>query len=275
MNITRRKSLSSVASTALGITLTGVAIAGMTTPESLAQQPAWRPATRTTARAAATQMQPSQGYAGQNGAGQRAAAQQFSTQGPVAPPPAPYLTLDNVSPYYQEPITPRKLKVNDIVTVVVKEQSAYLSEGSVDRRKNGLYEAVLKDWVKLASGLTLKPAEQVDGDPKASGTIQQTYRTDSELELRNRIEFRIAATVVDIRPNGNLVLEAHSTFQQDNEVFDASISGIIRPEDISPDNTVLSEDVSELKAYKRAKGHVRDGYRRGWMTKVIDTVNPF
>ncbi len=188
---------------------------------------------------------------------------------------APYLTLENVSPYYQEPVQPRKLQLNDIVTVVVKEQSTYFSEGSVDRRKNGLYEAVLKDWVKLAGLLTLKPAEQADGDPKASGTIQQTYRTDSELELRDRVEFKIAATIVDIRPNGNLVLEAHSTIQQDNEVFDTSISGIVRPEDISPDNTVLSEDLAEKKAYKKSKGHVRDGYRRGWMTKVIDSVNPF
>lgn len=275
MNNPRRKSLSSVAGTALGITLTGAALTGMTAPASMAQQPGWRPAARTTTRPAATQLQPSQAYANQNSAGQDAAAQQLSAQGAVAPPVPRYLTLDNVSPYYQEPVTPRKLKVNDIVTVIVKEQSAYLSEGSVDRRKNGLYEAVLKDWVKLASGLTLKPATQADGDPKASGTIQQTYRTDSELELNDRVEFRIAATVVDIRPNGNLVLEAHSTIQQDNEVFDASISGIIRPEDISPDNTVLSEDIAEKKAYKRAKGHVRDGYRRGWMTKVIDTVNPF
>ncbi|MEX2185512.1 MAG: flagellar basal body L-ring protein FlgH [Pirellulales bacterium] len=202
-------------------------------------------------------------------------AQPTMAQSGLERPPAPYLTLDNISPYYQEPILPRKLKLHDVVTVVVKESSNYLAEGSVDRRKNGLYDAVLKDWVKLASGLTLKPAAQADGDPKASGTIQQTYRTDSELELRSRIEFRIAATVVDIRPNGNLVLEAHNTFRQDNEVYDASLSGIIRPDDVLPDNTVLSEDVVELSVYKRSKGHVRDGYRRGWLTKVIDTVNPF
>ncbi len=226
----------------------GVALAGAATWPVLAQQPAM-----TRSNTPRSTMTPSA----------------------IAPPPAPYLTLDNISPYYQEPIVPKKLKLHDVVTVVVKESSNYLAEGSVDRRKNGLYDAVLKDWVKLASGLTLKPAEQADGDPKASGTIQQTYRTDSELELRSRIEFRIAASVVDIRPNGNLVLEAHNTFRQDNEVYDASLSGIIRPDDVLPDNTVLSEDVVELNVYKRSKGHVRDGYRRGWLTKVIDTVNPF
>lgn len=194
---------------------------------------------------------------------------------PDVVPPTPYMTLDRVSPYYQEQVPLKKLKQYDSVTVIVKEQSAYLSEGSVDRRKNGLYEAVLKDWVKLVSGLTLKPAAQADGDPKASGTIQQTYRTDSEMELNNRIDFRIAATIIDIRPNGSFVLEAHNTFRQDNEMIEASLTGIVRPEDVAADNTVRSERIVELSIYKRNKGHVHDGYRRGWLTKIIDVVNPF
>ena len=249
----------------------GAALAGAAAWPVLAQQPV-------AGRSAMNPSAMNQSMANRSAVGQSTmatAAMAAQRQTTTVPPAAPYLTLDNVSPYYQEPILPRKLKLHDVVTVVVKENSNYLAEGSVDRRKNGLYEAVLKDWVKLASGLTLKPAEQADGDPKASGTIQQTYRSDSELELRSRIEFRIAASVVDIRPNGNLVLEAHNTFRQDNEIVDASLSGIIRPEDVLPDNTVLSEDIVELNVYKRSKGHVRDGYRRGWMTRVIDVINPF
>lgn len=250
----------------------GVTVAGAAVWPALAQQPAARQSALT--RSTMTQSQ-SQSLSQSQWQPQSRSPSQALSQSAAAAPPAPYLTLDQVSPYYQEPILPRKLKLHDVVTVVVKENSAYLSEGSVDRRKNGLYDAVLKDWVKLASGLTLKPAEQADGDPRANGTIQQTYRSDSELELRNRMEFRIAATVVDIRPNGNLVLEAHNTFRQDNEIVDASLSGIIRPDDVLPDNTVLSEDIVELNVYKRSKGHVRDGYRRGWLTRVIDAINPF
>jgi flagellar L-ring protein precursor FlgH len=264
MSPRRNRSLSTAACWTLGITLAGVAATA-----SLAQQPASRAALQATTSRVPTRV------AAQDPRMNGYAAQPMTAGAGEVPVRPPYLTLDMVSPYYQEPILPRKLKVNDIVTVVVKENSAYFSEGSVDRRKNGLYDAVLKDWVKLASGLTLKPAEQPDGDPKASGTIQQTYKADSELEMRNRIEFRVAATVVDIRPNGNLVLEAHATFQQDNEIFDTSITGIIRPEDIEANNTVLSEDIAEPKIYRKSRGHVRDGYRRGWMTKVIDTVNPF
>lgn len=186
-----------------------------------------------------------------------------------------YATLDAVSPYYTEPPVPKKIKLHDIITVVVREQSSYLSEGSVDRRKNGAYDAVIKDWVKLTSGLTLKPSAQSDGDPRASGTIQQTYRSESEMEIKDRLDLRIAATVVDIRPNGNLVVEAHKTIRQNREQLDASLTGIVRPEDILPDNTVLSEDVAELSLYKRERGHIRDSIRRGWATRLIDALNPF
>jgi flagellar L-ring protein precursor FlgH len=185
------------------------------------------------------------------------------------------LTLDVASPYYTDPPPAKKIKLHDIITVVVKEQSTYLSEGNIDRRKNGVYDAVIKDWVNLTSGLTLKRTPQNDGDPRAGGTIQQTYRSESEMETRSRTELRLAATVVDIRPNGNLVIEAHRKNQKNAEKNDASLTGIIRPEDILPDNTVLSEDIAELSLYTCEKGHIRDSYRRGWATWLIDQINPF
>lgn len=194
---------------------------------------------------------------------------------PRALAPARFTTIDSVSPYYQEPIVPRKVKLHDIITVEVKEQSAYLSEGSVDRRKNGVYDAVIKDWVNLTSGLTLKRTPQEDGDPRAGGTIQQTYRAESQMEVRDRVELRIAATIVDVRPNGNFVIEAHKTVRHNREQIDASLTGIVRPEDITPLNTVLSEDIAELSVFKKQKGHIRDSYRRGWMTRMIDALNPF
>ena len=89
------------------------------------------------------------------------------------------------------------------------------------------------------------------------------------------MKFRISARVVDIRPNGHLVLEAHETVHQNEDTWERSISGIIRPEDVLPNNTVLSEDIAELQIFKRERGHVRDGYRRGWLYLLIDKYGLF
>jgi flagellar L-ring protein precursor FlgH len=81
--------------------------------------------------------------------------------------------------------------------------------------------------------------------------------------------------VVDIRPIGHLVLEAHQSIRNNDEYWERSLSGIIRPEDILPNNTVLSEDVSELQITKRERGQVRDGYRRGWLYYLLDRYGAF
>ena len=69
--------------------------------------------------------------------------------------------------------------------------------------------------------------------------------------------------MVDIRPNGNLVLEAHSYQQDNDEVIESSLTGLVRREDVLPNNTVFSQKIAELSVHKRETGHIRDAYRRG------------
>ena len=51
--------------------------------------------------------------------------------------------------------------------------------------------------------------------------------------------------------------------------------GVARPEDIGPDNVLLSQNISELSVYKRERGQVRDSYRRGWLLTFWDSVRLF
>lgn len=81
--------------------------------------------------------------------------------------------------------------------------------------------------------------------------------------------------MVDIRPNGNLVIEARRYRHNNDEITEASLSGTVRREDVLPNNTVLSEDVAELNIYTHDEGHVRDSYRRGWLWRVFDRWKPF
>ena len=81
--------------------------------------------------------------------------------------------------------------------------------------------------------------------------------------------------MVDIRPNGNLVIEGRRTIRNNNEVWEQALTGVIRAGDVMPNNTVLSENIAEMRVYKREAGNVRDGYRRGWLMKWLDAYQPF
>lgn len=184
------------------------------------------------------------------------------------------LTLQNSSWVYVTREPPHEIHINDLVTVVVQEASQVKSEGEVDRRKQANLDARLRDWLEL-DGFGVRPAPQPNGDPRIRASLDSQYRANAEVETSGLMRFRIAATVVDIRPNGNLVLEARRTVTNNDEVWEQSLTGVVRREDVLPNNTVLSENIAELVVHKRELGNVRDGYRRGWLMKILDEYKPF
>jgi flagellar L-ring protein FlgH len=184
------------------------------------------------------------------------------------------LLLKDVNYGYTEVEPPKELKVHDLVTVMVDESAQVLSEGEVDRKKKANGKFSLDDWI-LFDGFAVIPDPQSKGDPKITGNMENKYRAEGELETRESMQFRIACEIVDIRPNGTIVLEGRRFIQNNTEQWELSLTGIARPEDILPNNTVLSEDLASLRINKREAGHVRDGYRRGWLLKVLDRYQPF
>jgi len=187
------------------------------------------------------------------------------------------LTLENGSFIYRERPPEEKLKElseRDIITVIVDYRTRMLSEGDAENRNVRNLIATLVDWVKF-DGKSLKPAPQEDGNPRIAGTLNSQSRAESDMELRDSLSFRIAATIVDIHPNGNLVIEANWDITNNEERWRISLSGEVRRESISADRTVSSDAIADLKIVKREIGQVRDGYARGWAQKWYDRLKPF
>ncbi len=168
----------------------------------------------------------------------------------------------------------RTYRLHDIVSIRVDETSRSRAEGNAESRKNTLYDVILRDWLKL-DGFAIKPAPQANGDPRVRGTTNQLYRADASTETRESMTLNIAAEIVDVRPNGTLVLEAHKTIWHNDNAWDTSLTGICRAQDIGPDNVLLSRDILDLQIHKQERGHLRDGYRRGWFQRWLETLNPF
>ncbi len=185
-----------------------------------------------------------------------------------------YRTLAEMSWTYRPPVPPRQIKLHELIVIVVEEKTQVVSEGEFDRRKRANSSWSLKDWI-LFDGWAIKPDPQSAGDPTISGEMEQRYRAEGELDVRSSMKFRMACHVVDIRPNGTFLVEGRRSIRNNNEIWELFLSGIVRPEDVQPDNTVLSENVDNLRIYKREVGHVRDSYRRGWFGRWLDQYQPF
>lgn len=172
-------------------------------------------------------------------------------------------------------LLPKVHQINDLVTIRVNEASNFTSEGEVDRRNVSSVDARLQNWIEL-DGLNLNGAAKSGTDlPRARGNYNQQTRANGEITTRDLLVYNVTARVVDIRPNGNLVLEARKSMRVDDEIVENSLTGTVRREDIAPNNIVLSEKLAELQINRRTVGHVRDSYKRGWLTRFWDGVNPF
>ena len=184
------------------------------------------------------------------------------------------LRVKDASFIFQEFEPPKEYRLHDIVVVLVDENTQVLSEGEIDRKKKADGSMALTDWIGL-DGWAIRPDPQSTGDPTIAGKMQNKYKAEGGLETRESLKLSVTCTIVDIRPNGLLILEGHRKIRINSEQWEVSLGGMIRAEDILPNNTVLSENVADMQLDKRESGNVRDGYRRGWVQKWLDKYQPF
>lgn len=185
------------------------------------------------------------------------------------------IMLDGGSWTYIPPTLPRRIAIHDRVTIRVDELASMTQEGDVQQRRTAQYQAVLKDWIRLIGLKAIKPNVQADGDQKIDGQLQQVYRAQADVEARESLALNIACTVADIRPNGDLVLEGHKQIRINENSWEVSLTGVCRHQDVGPDNVILSRNIADLKVDKREHGQARDGYKRGWVTRLLDEFAPF
>jgi flagellar L-ring protein FlgH len=184
------------------------------------------------------------------------------------------ITLAEYSWTYQKPVEPHPIRLHDIITVTVAEKSVVISEGQMDRKKKAYGDLKLPNWI-LFKGLSIIPDPQTAGTPHVRGEVDNKVQSQANLQTKDSMQLQIACNVVDLRPNGNLIIEGRRTIKNNEDTWEYSLNGEIRAEDVLPNNSVMSTNVSNLRLVKREEGHVRDGYRRGWLLEWLDKYQPF
>jgi flagellar L-ring protein precursor FlgH len=184
------------------------------------------------------------------------------------------LMMNDASWTYEVTADPRQFKINDQVTVIVSEKSSVESQGKMNQQKQITGKGILSNWI-LLNKMSVVPDPQTAGSPTVGGEYDNQFQTQADLQTADTMTFKIACRIVDRRPNGLLVIEGRRKIQNNDNIWEQGVSGVIRPQDVLPNNTVLSENVGELFITKREEGHVRDGYRRGWLGALLDKYQAF
>lgn len=161
--------------------------------------------------------------------------------------------------------------VGDIITITLRESTVSKKSSNVSVKKD--------DSVVLNSGA----GTLLGTDPSLKGlnfgtnvAQNRKFGGNSGADQSNSLQGNITVTVAEIMPNGNLVVrgEKWMTLNSGDEFI--RISGIVRPDDVAPDNTIASTRLANAKISYSGTGSLADSQNMGWLAKFFNSpVWPF
>jgi flagellar L-ring protein precursor FlgH len=163
----------------------------------------------------------------------------------------------------------RASRVNDIVTIIVQERASAVSQGSVSSERSASANASIGALAGIPSPVGgLQNLLGVDSDKTLEGTGETSRRTV--------LTATMAARVVEVLPNGNLVIEGEKSVGVNSEVQVIKLRGVVRPYDVSVANAISSEQIAQLELRVNGKGVVGDAIRRpNFLYRFILGILPF
>ena len=163
----------------------------------------------------------------------------------------------------------RNFQVGDVITVLLNEstQAARTQNGTITRdSSNTLIPEGLKSYGAGLGGF-MKGINMAGGSVSNKGT----GAADQQASLNGSV----AVSVVEVMPNGNLVLrgEKQLALTEGSEII--QVAGIIRPDDVAPNNTVQSRRLANAQIAYRGTGDLANATRAGWGTSALLKLWPF
>ena len=174
--------------------------------------------------------------------------------------------------YIEEPEL-EEIKQHDIITILVDKKYQDRVNSNFNRQRNLSFKAELKEFLRLDDDGNL--ANAADNQPTIDTNLQGNLTSNGGISNQEGIQYRIAAIVVEVLPNGNLVLEARDRIEINGDVFVYTLTGILPSDKVAANMTATSENIYNLDVAKEMKGKVGDAVKRPWGMYLYDKLSPF
>lgn len=163
----------------------------------------------------------------------------------------------------------RNFQVGDVITVILSEstQAARTQNNALSRKSSNDVvpsgtQARVGNMAGVLNGINLLGGNI---ENKGSGTADQKASLDGA----------VAVSVVQVMSNGNLVLRGEKQLALNEGTEVIQVAGVIRPEDVAPNNTVLSRRLAHAQISYRGSGDLASTTRPGWGTNALLKLWPF
>jgi len=168
----------------------------------------------------------------------------------------------------------RAKQVGDILTVIVTINDKAEFDNTTERSRSdssatgaggALGNAI--DTIFLPAGSSASDIASVDSSSDFTGK--------GKVDREETLETAVAAVVLQVLPNGNLVIEGRQEVRVNFEVRELVVAGIVRPEDITSENRIASEKIAEARIGYGGRGQITDVQQPRYGSQVMDILLPF
>ncbi len=170
----------------------------------------------------------------------------------------------------------RAAQIGDLLTVNIVETSRANNKAATKTGRDSSINAGITNllgWEGKIGELGLPSGFQNENMFKASFT--NDFDGSGETTRNETMTASITARVIEVTHNGNLFIKGSRKVKVNNEAKYITLTGLVRPADISPDNTVLSSYIAEASIEYSGSGPVSDKQKPGWLMRAVDFVWPF
>jgi len=183
----------------------------------------------------------------------------------------------------------RARAVNDIVTVLIVEESSSSRSANTTTSKDTSRTASVNNFPTifdpLASRLVRPVVKPLLGYSSPSQVAENMLRMDLQsqaahagkgsIDRSDKVSGQIAARVVKVLDNGNLVIEGRRAVLVNDETQVITLSGVIRPQDVASTNTILSSQIADAEIQMVGRGVLAEAQRPGILYRILDWLQLF
>lgn len=161
----------------------------------------------------------------------------------------------------------KEWKRHDLVRVLIMEKTVATHEDETDIKKDSSLSSKLTAWFKWDFGLD-KPV-QAKTLPEIGYQSNKTYKTDASVEKDSFFQGEITAEVIEIMPNGNLVLSAKKEIRIGSDIQNVRFTGVVMPRDIDDNYKILSSKVADATIEFSGAGPVTETQKEGLLGSLF------
>lgn len=169
----------------------------------------------------------------------------------------------------------RATQVGDILTVLVDIEDEADMENKTQRSRDSEEGVGIDNMLGFETALDQVLPTDVDNENLVGFGSNTSTKGDGKIEREESVKLRLAAVVTQLLPNGNMVIQGNQEVRVNFEKRILNVTGIIRPQDISIDNTVTYDQIAEARIVYGGEGHITDLQQPRYGQQVYDILMPF